>query len=161
MWELDPKPVLESGRPDLLPWVGLMQSSPAEFLMALHPVGVSGDPKLRAQAVLLGGLRYDKQGIEAVLRRIGDMFITADILRESSVTKDFIRELEENATAEGRVDEARRLIRTLVALRFPALGDLPQLDRVADAGRLEQLMRELILADSLEPAAAAVARIPA
>jgi predicted transposase YdaD len=165
MWELDPKPVIESGRPDLLPWVGLMQSSPAEFLTALHRVGMSGDPKLRAQTVLLGGLRYDKQGIEAVLRRIGDMFITADILRESSVTKDFIRELEENAiasgTARGRVEEARRLIRTLVALRFPSLGDLPQLDRVADAGRLEELMRELILADSLEPAAAAVARIPA
>jgi predicted transposase YdaD len=164
MWELDPKPVIESGRPDLLPWVGLMQSSPAEFLTALHRVGMSGDPKLRAQIVLLGGLRYDKQGIEAVLRRIGDMFITADILRESSVTKDFIRELEENAiasgTARGRVEEARRLIRTLVALRFPSLGDLPQLDRVADAGRLEELMRDLILADSLEPAAAAVARIP-
>jgi hypothetical protein len=92
------------------------------------------------------------------------MFITADILRESSVTKDFIRELEENAiasgTARGRVEEARRLIRTLVALRFPSLGDLPQLDRVADAGRLEELIRDLILADSLEPAAAAVARIP-
>ncbi len=209
MWELDPKPALDSERPGLLPWVGLMQSSAKEFLTALRRVEASGDPKLRAQAVLLGGLRYDKEGIRELLGRIGNMFITADILRESSVTKDFIRELEENAIAsglakgmakgmeegvrqgiekgiqqgiekgiqqgiekgiqqgiergieQGRVEEARRLIRAYVTVRFPTLGDLPQLNLVADAGRLEELMRELVAADSLESAAATVARMSA
>jgi predicted transposase YdaD len=173
MWELDAKLALKSERPGLLPWVGLMQASAGDFLTALRRVGESGDPKLRAQAVLLGGLRYDRKGIRELLERIGDMFITADILRESSVTKDFIRELEENAAASGlakgieqgiergRVEEARRLIRTCVALRFPALGDLPQLNRLTDPEPLEDLMRDLIAADSLESATAAVAKIPA
>ena len=169
MWELDPKPVLDSERPGLLPWVGLMQASAADFLVALHRVEESGDPKLRAQAVLLGGLRYDQEGIRELLGRIGDMFITADILRESSVTKDFIRELEENAIAsglakgieQGRIEEARRLIRKYAAVRFPTLGDLPQLNLVADAERLEELMQGLITADSLESAAAALSKITA
>ncbi len=163
MWELDPKPALESVRPGLLPWVGLMKASAAEFLTALRRVEESGDPKLRAQAVLLGGLRYDKEGIRELLGRIGDMFITADILRESSVSKDFIREMEENAIASGvergRLEEAGRMIRRFVSARFPALGDLPQLDRATDTGRLEELMGELIAADSIESAAAAVAKI--
>ncbi len=181
MWELDPKPAMDSDRPGLLPWVGLMQSSPEEFLTALHRVEASGDPKLRALAVLLGGLRYDKDGIRELLGRISNMFITKEILRESSVSKDFIRELEEEAIAagmakglakgmeegvkhgieQGRVDEARRIIRTFVSVRFPALGDLPKLDKVADAWRLEELMRDLFAADSPAAAAAATAKFQA
>ncbi len=101
------------------------------------------------------------------------MFITKDILRESSVSKDFIRELEEEAIAsgmakgveqglkrgveQGRIDEARRIIRTFVSVRFPGLGDVPELDHVADAGRLEEFIRDLFAADSADAAAAAAA----
>ena len=174
MWELDPKPALESDRPGLLPWIGLMHASPEEFVTALHRVEASGDPKLRAQAVLLGGLRYDKEGIRELLGRISNMFITKEILRESSVSKDFIRELEEEAIAsgmatgmakgmaqgieQGRIDEARRMIRTFVGIRLPGLGNLPELDAVSDAGRLEGLMRDLVEADSPEAAEAAAAK---
>jgi predicted transposase YdaD len=177
MWKLDPKPALKSERTGLLPWVGLMKASPEEFLTALQRVEASGDSKLRAQAVLLGGLRYDREGIRKLLERISNMFITKEILRESSVSKDFIRELEEEAIAsgmakgmeegvkhgveQGRVDEARRVIRTFVSVRFPALGDLPELDHVADAGRLEEFMRDLFAADTADAAAAAASKFQA
>ena len=101
------------------------------------------------------------------------MFITKEILRESSVSKDFIRELEEEAIAtgmakgmakgieQGRIDEARRMIRTFVGIRFPRLGDLRELDNVSDTGRLEELMRDLVAADSPDAAEAAAAKFRA
>jgi hypothetical protein len=156
MWELDPSELLESRRLGLLPWVGLMQATPAQFLKALELVEAAEDPALRARAVLLGGLRYDKKGIEALLEKMGQMFITEEILRESSVTKDFIRELEEKVFASGQAHEARRMVRRLIAARFPSLGEFQELDRVADTALLEQLMADLISAETPEAAAAAV-----
>jgi hypothetical protein len=67
----------------------------------------------------------------------------------------------EQGIEQGRIEEARRLIRKCVAVRFSALGDLPQLDLVSDAERLEELMQDLIAANSLDTAAAAVSRITA
>jgi hypothetical protein len=87
---------------------------------------------------------------------MGQMFITEEILRESSVTKDFIRELEEKVFASGQAHEARRMVRRLIAARFPSLGEFQELDRVADTALLEQLMADLISAETPEAAAAAV-----
>ena len=165
MWREDARKVLATGRASLLPWVTLMRASEEELATALRQIAAAHDSKLAAQSVILGELRYDKDYIAELLGRIGNMiWLTEDVLRESNATRDFILKMEKEATerglakgmAEGRVVEARRGIRLLVSRKFPALRDLPDLDQIASAEQLEQLLVQVAMASSDEEAAKAL-----
>ncbi len=125
---------------------------------------------LAAQAVILGGLSYHGEYIQALLGRMKNMLLTEDILRESSATRDLILKMERRAVErgrekgraqgidQGRLAEARRNIGLVASLRFPALGDLAELDSCQSAEQLEHLLERLVLAGSVDEAARALGR---
>ena len=135
--------------------------------------------------MVLGGLRYDKNDLAALLGKVGAM-LTQEMIEESSfyrmvlekgmekgiqrgmekgiekgiekgmekgiekgIQKGMEKGLEkgmEKGIETGRIEEARRNLRRVLALRFPALGDLPELDAIQDPGRLEKLLDVVVTA---------------
>lgn len=154
LWEMDPAPVLRAGRPKLLPWVSLMGGAKDVLIEALRRVRDTQDPGLAAQAVILGGLRYDENALVEMLGRSKSM-ISDEIVRESSYSKKLLREGME----KGRLDEARRNVRKVAQLRFTNLGILPDLDSIANPAILEALLDHLILAPDAGAARVAIDQI--
>ncbi|MBI1788950.1 MAG: Rpn family recombination-promoting nuclease/putative transposase [Acidobacteria bacterium] len=165
LWELDPKPVLQAGHPNLLPWVMLMDASDAELEQAMIQIKGAGDGKLAAQFITLGGLRYPKRDhVVWMLERLRGMLINEEIIKESIFYQMILEEGVEKGLREGilkgrqegRFREVRHFIRRYAAIRFPALGDLPQLDDQSDLERLEALFDRVVLAESEDAAREAI-----
>lgn len=56
----------------------------------------------------------------------------------------------------GRLEEARRVLRRLLVLRFPGLETLPELDAVTSPERIESLLEAIVTASDAEAARAAI-----
>ena len=147
LWEIDPRPVLEAHRPSLLPWVTLMRRSPEALEQAARQITARRDLKAAAEFVVLGGLRYDKNDLTEMLGRIGAM-LTEEMLEESSYYQMIIE--------TGRLKEARKVLHRLLALRFPALAEHPDLGRITQLDRLEDLLEAVVTAQDENAAGAAI-----
>ena len=145
LWKIKARLALEVNRPNLLPWVALLDASAEELEEAVEKIEELRDRKLAAQCNILGSLRYDESSFPRVLERIGSM-LSEEILQESWLYNRVKKNYEEKLRQEGRLIEARRSLRLLISLRFPTVGDLPALDAINDNGVLEHVQRELILA---------------
>jgi len=163
LWEIDPAPVLEWQRPSLWPWVSLMRSSPEILERTARQIASLGDRKTAAEFVVLGGLRYNKNDLAEMLGRVSAM-LTNEQLEESSyyqmiLEKGMEKGIEkgiEKGMQTGRLEEARRVLRRLLALRFPGLETLPELDAVASPERIESLLEAIVTAGDAEAARAAI-----
>ena len=168
LWELDPQRIFDAKRPTLLPWIPLM-GSPDDLLEKVAAEIVrTRDERLAVEFVVLGGLRYDKRDLAAMLGRGGTMFrLTQEMIEESSFYQMVIEQgmekgIEqgmEKGIQQGRLEGARRIIRYATTVQFPELGPLPELDAVTDLERLETLLRELLTAPDPEAARAAIGRL--
>ena len=162
--------------------MSLMRASEEEFDRALRQIKALENSKLAAQCSLLSGLRYDKSNL-ALLERVRNMLWTEEILKESAFYQMILEEgmekglekgiergiekgieqgLEkglEKGIAAGRIEEARRNARLVAAIRFPSLGQLPELGSISDPERLEALIERLLLAEGEEAARAAILQV--
>ncbi len=161
LWKLEARVALESGDLRLLPWVSLMRASEAEIAGALGRIQETGDRVLAAQAYLLAGLRYTKGSPESVrwLERVRDM-LSDDWIRESAsfqmILDEGFEKGIEKGIEKGRVEEARKTLSLILALRFPALVSLVEMEKLADAGRLEDLLKQVVMASDEDTARQAI-----
>ena len=98
-------------------------------------VGKSGNVQWMARFLTLGSLRYDREELKQMLGgpRMG---LVEAIVEGSSL----VRYERERGEAAGLAKEARRLLRLILADRFPGLENLPELDRIVDLADLENLL---------------------
>jgi len=163
LWEIDAGTVLEWQRPSLWPWVSLMRTSPETLERTARQIASLGDRKTAAEFVVLGGLRYDKNDLAEMLGRVSTM-LTNEQLEESSYYQMILEKGMEKGIEKGiakgmqsgRLEEARRVLRRLLALRFPGLETLPELDAITSPERIESLLEAIVTAGGAEAARAAI-----
>ncbi len=163
LWEVDPHAALRKGRPNLLPWITLMQSPEPVLPEAAAEIARTGDRRLAAEFVLLGGLRYDKNDLAAMLARGGTMFrLTQEMIEESSfyqmILEKGMEKGMEQGVERGRLEAARRFMRRILAARFPGLETSPEIDTVTNPDRLEALLDEVLSVRDPDAARAAISR---
>ncbi len=76
---------------------------------------------------------------------------------EKGIEKGIERGVEKGVET-GRLEEARRNVRRVLALRFPSVGEIPELDSIGDADRLEQLLDAVVTAKDPKAAKSAIQR---
>ncbi len=163
LWELDAGGVLETGRPALLPWIPLMRANLALVEAAAAEIVRRGDRKLAAEFVVLGGLRYDREGLAELLARLRGM-LTQEMLEESSyyqmvLEKGMEKGIEkgiQKGIQKGTVAEAQKNLRLILGVRFPGLETIAEIDLIQDARQLEQLLVEAVTASDRDRLAAAI-----
>ena len=168
LWEMDPRPVLEADRLSLLPWVTLMRLSPGTLEEAAGRIASSGSARTAGEFVVLGGL-YDKSDLVTMLGRLSAM-LSDEIIKESSFYQMILQEGIEKGIEKGigkgidrglqagRVQGAQRVLRRIVAQRFPRLKDLAELKAVSDLDRIVTLTGALLKAKDTAAARAAIRR---
>lgn len=166
LWEVAAGPVLSSKDPRLFPWALLMKSTGHEVRTLGAQVGRFGDEETIARFLTLGSLRYDRSALEEMLGG-PKMGLVEAILEGSSLVK----EAKEKAVAQGhaqghaqgvaagRADEARRLLRDSLKMKFPELGTMPEIDAITSVETLEFLLLNhvLVSTDSAQVARAIIA----
>ncbi len=163
LWQMEGRRLIDLQRPSLLPWLPLMDSTPTDLQQGAEQITATGDPKLAAEFMVLGGLRYDRNDLARMLGKAGAMF-TDEMLQESStyqmilekgmkkgikqgIEKGIEKGIEQGRYA-GRIEEARRNLQRVLALRFPELSRLRELDAIDDPVRLETLLEAAVTARS-------------
>ena len=162
LWELAARRALAAGRPNLLPWVSLMDASEKEVSRAFELLGRYGDKNLTSQGVILSGLRYPKDRLERLLERRGAMLVTPEMFEETALYQGILEKgiekgLEKGLDA-GQLKEARRAVRLVVAGRFPELGALPELEGLKSLARIERLLKQISVATDVSAARVALKR---
>lgn len=161
LWEQDPKPLLKSGRRELLPWIPLMNATDAHVREAARRVVETGDRRLAADLVILARLRYDEDGLQAVLGRAKSMLLYK-IAKETGlldeVRQEGLQEGREEGREEGRLQQARSSVEQVLELRFPGVRSVAALRRISDVKRIERLFEALLRAPDEAAAKAALRR---
>jgi len=151
MWELDPTPLLEAGNRRVLPWAVLMKATDEQVQKLAREVLATGDEELIGRLSILGGVRYDGEDLERVTG-VPKMDLVELILQESSIVKDIRKMAHEEGQAQGeaaglvkgeakgQANEARRLLRAVLASKFPGLEMMPELETITDVRTLESLL---------------------
>ncbi len=153
LWELDPRPVLETNNPSLVPWALLMKSTIEQDRQIAWLVSRSGNDEAIARFLTLGSLRYDRNTLTAML---GDrnMGLVRAVIEGSSIFREERAEARAEGLAEGlseglsegRADEARKLLRLGLRAKFPDLESLPEIDRISSIEKLEALVENVFVA---------------
>ena len=93
-------------------------------------------------------LKYNKGQIESLIGR-HKMGFSEVIWEGSSLLQDMrekaTREGKAEGKQEGQAEEARRLLRVVLADRFPGLEAMPDLERITDIATLESLFLDRVL----------------
>ena len=111
-------------------------------------VGESGDEAELARFLLMLSLKYNKRQIENLIGRHKMGF--AEVIWEGS---SLLQDMREKATREGKAEgerkgqaaEALRLLRVVLADRFPGLEAMPELERITDVATLDSLFLGRVL----------------
>jgi len=110
MWEFDPAPLFHAGDPRLLPWATMMRSTDEEVRAIGRELGRVGNEELLGRFYILASVRYDRDQLEEMTgdRNMG----IVEFLWENS---KILTEFKVKADAESRADEARRMLRAVLA----------------------------------------------
>lgn len=170
-WEIDPAPVFESPDPRMLPWAVLMKSTDEQVRQIGAVLRRKGDGESIARFLTLGSLRYHRSELEAMLEG-AHMGLVEAILEGSSLVKEAKEKAAEQGwamgmekgLAEGRVkgwtegqsSEARRLLRSCLAARFPGLETLAEIDAIAGVPAMESLLLRIVTAADRDEAMKAI-----
>lgn len=170
LWEMDGAEVVDMGRPRLMPWALLMNTPKAKARKAGEMVEATMDRELGAQFVTFGtlGKRYDRVELLEMLGRLQPMLLRDEILEQSGFVQHFQKKAFERGVEEGReegreegheagradgqAEEARRMLKLVLAKRFPGLETPGSIDRLNDAAAIERLVERIVI---LEDRAAA------
>ena len=154
LWELDGREFLALSRPDLLPWVTLMNTPEETLAAAASRVAASGDEELSGQFVTLGSIRYNKEDLRKLLGRPGSMFTTR-LAAQTPFGQELIQEGMERGIEQGIVQgieqgrrrEAVRALRLFLRAKFPQLADRPEFERVAESPDPEAVLDRVYRAE--------------
>lgn len=147
VWELDPAPLLASGDPRVLPWVAMMKSTESQVKQVAGLLHQCGDEDLLARFYMLAATRYDREELEEIVgdRRMGLMEY---IYENSSVFAEFRAKEKAQSRLRARVDEARKLLSSCLASKFPGLESMEELRKVKEVDVLEKLLLEHVIGGS-------------
>lgn len=172
----------------MLPLVALARASDRDLERAADEIVRVQSKELAADLAgvfaTLGGLRYDrKRLIDLLEKRMIKEFLTPELMRESSFLKPLIevweKESRERGEAtglarglekglatglakgqdEGKLAEARRSVRRILAKRFPAVPIPQALDSLTDLEQLHNLADQALTAADEAQARAALATL--
>ena len=147
LWETDPGPIFATNDWRLLPWSVLMRSSDESVRRVAGILSREGDQESIGRFLTLGSLRYDRNLLEEMLGA-SKMGLVEAILEGSSLvreaTEKAAQEGRQEGIEEGRVGEARRVLRMALKTKFPDLEALPQIESVASVEALESLIKAVI-----------------
>lgn len=119
---------------------------------AARRIAELGDPRLAARMELLWGLRYRGKELDGRVE-IMNRFLTREIMLESVVVQDWLRQGEEKGEARGEAEGIRRVLRRLLTQQF---GELPQWaeDKLhgASVATLESWTTNILAASTIEEA---------
>jgi hypothetical protein len=137
VWEISARKVLAMNRVNLLPFVPLMRGGREELEISAQRLAQVEDEGRRSEMglhfLMLGGLRYNRVDLLELIG--GKSMIPLEQLKESSFYQ-FILD-------EGRLEDAREMLRMLAAKRFPGLKLGEELDRIHDLAALRRLGLEV------------------
>lgn len=137
LWEILARKVLAMNRVNLLPFVPLMRGGREELETGAQRLSQVPDESRRSEMgmhfLMLGGLRYNRVDLLELIG--GKSMIPLEQLKESSFYQ-FVAE-------EGRLEDAREMLRMLAAKRFPGLKLGEELDRIHDLDALRRLGLEV------------------
>lgn len=165
LWRVDPAPILAGGLSGLLPIVPLMRGATpeqlpqlAERVVELPDIDALQRGDLISVLATFGTLRFPRINIWEWLRRSTMLTELMDELIEDS---PFLRQIHEAAAAEGReegreqgrLNEARVLLREVAQTRFPELpeADLAPIETIASLDRLHSLVRDWYVCQTHRP----------
>ncbi len=149
LWEIDGAEALALNRPHLLALMPLLRASEEQLTQAVERIAREPDKEERAaELIMVAGLRYDvKERVRLLEASMGGIF-TEEILKDSSYYQELIEIGEKKGLERGEQQAARRLIRELIASRFPKEDATPDLDRVHDTTRLHEIFQIALKAKS-------------
>jgi predicted transposase YdaD len=152
LWEIDGVGALALNRPRLYPLMPLLRASQEHLIVTAERIAREPDYEERAVEFLtLAGLRYDDKERLRLLERVMSGIFTKENLRDSIYYQELVE--------EGREEEARELIREVIASRFPGEQPSPELDRIHDIPRLHDIFRVALKAQSPSEIASAISAI--
>ena len=153
LWEVSAQPILaDPALRHLFALVPGLACDWEDLQRVAEAVGESGDEAELARFLLMLSLKYNKGQIESLIGRHKMGF--AEVIWEGS---SLLQEMREKATREGleqgmakgemkgQAEEARRLLRVVLADRFPGLEAMPDLERITDVATLESLFLDRVL----------------
>jgi hypothetical protein len=135
LWEIDPKPVLDTNNPRLLPWALLLDSTDEQVRAIARIVASRGDDEAVSRFLQLGSIRYDRNTLIDMLGGV-DMGIMRAFLDGSSI----VREERAEGRTEGQAGEARKILCFLLQRKFPDLDCLPAIEQISSVDQLEKLI---------------------
>lgn len=153
MWELDPRPILDSGDLRFLAWAVVMASTEEQVLSVAGRIRESRDEEAAARFLTLGSLRYDREVLERMLGG-AHMGLMEAILEGSSLVHDLVDrktaaarsqalgEGREEGLEKGREEGRRELLRAALRERFPGL----ELDPAIDAFSTPEAVNRVLAA---------------
>jgi predicted transposase YdaD len=149
LWEIDGAEALALNNPGFLVLMPLLRTSEKQLTQAVERIAREPDRDERAaELIMAAGLRYDKDDrvrlLEASMRGI----FTEEILKDSSYYQELVE--------IGRQQDARWSIRELVAAWFPSEDAMPDLDRIQDSERLNDILRLALKAQTAAEIRAAI-----
>lgn len=151
LWEMDPAPLLNAADPGLLPWATMMNSTDQEVRKIGKELGGLGNEELLARFYLLAGVRYDRDQLEEMTgeRHMGIMeflWENSSVLVElkDRVAAEGKAEGRAEGRAEGKTEEARRLLKSVLATKFPGLEAAPQLAKLDNVKTIELLLIQVV-----------------
>jgi predicted transposase/invertase (TIGR01784 family) len=149
LWEIDGAQALALNNPGFLVLMPLLRTSEKQLTQAVERIAREPDRDERAaELIMAAGLRYDKDDrvrlLEASMRGI----FTEEILKDSSYYQELVEIGEKKGLEKGEQQAARRLIRELIASRFPNEDATPDLDRIHNLERLNEIFQIALKAQS-------------
>lgn len=159
LWEVDPEPILRGSNRRLLPWTVLMRSSDEQVREMAREVMARGESDVIGKLLVLGSARYGRTEMSRLTGEENMGFVEM-ILQESFFVKEAKAKAQEEGIAKGRVEgtsqgvvtgrveEARKLVRAALAVKFPGLETMPELDRIDAVEPLEAVLLDHVIGGS-------------
>ncbi|HEY3838235.1 MAG TPA: hypothetical protein VGL72_16760 [Bryobacteraceae bacterium] len=144
-WEIDPAPVLATGKVKLLPWALVMNTTEEQVRWIGRVVSKDGDEEAVSRFLQLGSLRYDRDTLFEMLGG-AKMGLMKAFLDGSSI----VREERAEGRAEGRVEEARHALRIVLRAKFPDLEQMAEVDRISSVEKLEALLEAVCRTNDMD-----------
>ena len=154
LWQIDPAICFEKGSEPLLAWAPLFRGNAEVFEQAaiaierLFYLGNIEEHKpvaLISKLATLASLRYDKNTIKRFLERLEKkIMLSSDAFKVSWLYQEGLE--------EGRAEAKIGMLRHALQKKFPSIGPIPELDHWPRPEVLDNLLFEIMEAQTLEKA---------
>lgn len=166
LWQIPGQRLVELRRPNLIPWVPLLESPPEVCSAATRILDGRQYPDETGMFLFLGELRYGEEVWRQVLER-GFRMVPEELLEQTSYYRKWTHRAKtlgleeglekglerglEKGRLEGGLEARRNIAKLILAQRFPALSaEAYRLDAAADDASLDQFILHLSLAPDAE-----------